>query len=563
MAEHLLQGGEVFEITDHTTASDWERFVASLEEILTEWKLDKQSSNLGSHRELGPGAISSGIWFEKHDSLRFGNVAFDLRYQYLDDSSASNRSKNVADADEKVEFSENTGSNSDDDEEFQDAEAELWTPNQVEDTVDSDQLIPTEVEKEHGEFELPENIPECLVDLNGTANDFASKAHCLVRWYNLRRFLILSPRADTIVSVDKIKLLLSSASLTMANIDCHVPLFVQILNPKNYFFQGVSEHSNIRTTYDMIMYNRKLKQYCHLSELINMFRERAGCNLSDPITATIRLNYCLSMFDLFDKPEDRISRAEHPDDELIKMTTSRDSTNVRKPSQDMRSGARFEDVVEAMKDCVPHHQQIIRFIHLAALWPPISDKVISDTQVHSDLDPAEAPIWKIRCVTKDNCNMKLVHETQALYNLFESAIDYAYDNLDADVAFDCDKEAIKSRFLRLSYDLATQPEVVLSEEPTDSGRKLIALLYYQAAELSAECDALDQLASQLKKKPSLSEIYRSLNRSQRPSVKEFIIRTQVSRPFNSIATPALPQRMFCTISDNDFRLCGAFSELCN
>uniref|UniRef100_A0A8C6LHZ2 Rab3 GTPase-activating protein catalytic subunit n=1 Tax=Nothobranchius furzeri TaxID=105023 RepID=A0A8C6LHZ2_NOTFU len=30
---------EVFEITDFTTASEWERFVSRVEEVLTGWKL--------------------------------------------------------------------------------------------------------------------------------------------------------------------------------------------------------------------------------------------------------------------------------------------------------------------------------------------------------------------------------------------------------------------------------------------------------------------------------------------------------------------------------------------
>lgn len=31
---------EIFDINDFTTASDWERFVVQVEEIITEWKLN-------------------------------------------------------------------------------------------------------------------------------------------------------------------------------------------------------------------------------------------------------------------------------------------------------------------------------------------------------------------------------------------------------------------------------------------------------------------------------------------------------------------------------------------
>lgn len=127
---------------------------------------------------------------------------------------------------------------------------------------------------------------------------------------------------------------------------------------------------------------------------------------------------------------------------------------------------------------------------------------------------------------------------------------------------------MKSKCLRLSYDLATNPEVILSEKPSDSIRKLVALLFYRKAERIADSDCTtlnQQQAGEVKKKTpaSLSEIYRSFMRKHKPSVKEFIIRTQISRPFTPKSTPALPQRMFCTICDEEFRLCGAFSELCN
>ena len=571
MPDQLLQGGGVFEITDHTTASDFERFIANIEEILTEWELHKHSevdSTATSYKELPPGHISSGLWHERHDVVRFGNVAFDLRYQFLNESNLKKTSNQIA-RNNDLE----TGNEQSADEDEQSSTSSVCYEDADDQYKNILTEIPKEKEKEHGEHELPQNAPECLLDLVSTNNDFASKAHCLVRWYNLRRFVILVPRGDTIVSEDRVKLLLSSASVALANIDCHVPIFVQTHNPNNNFFQGISEHSNIRTMYEMVFYKRSLKQYDYLSELISIFREKTGCNLNDPISATARLNYCLDFFDLFVEQKDHFSGNEHSDDDdddLVKMTSTslqakKASQAKQKQNQDMRSDASFEQVKDALQECLPHPYKIMRFLHVAALWPPVSDKVITDSRVHSDLDPSEAPIWTIRCVTSDNCNMKLVHNTQVMYNLLCAATDYAYDKLDASENFvNCDRDSLKASCLELSYKLAVQPEVVLSQTPGDNMRKLVALLFYRAQELRADDeDALRQIAGQLKKRPSLSEVYRDFHRQQRPSVKEFIIRTQVSRPFNPISTPALPQRMFCTICDEEFRLCLACSELCN
>lgn len=380
----------------------------------------------------------------------------------------------------------------------------------------------------------------------------------------------MTPRGDTIISEDRVKLVLSSASIALSNVDSHIPLFLQIRNPRNNFYQGISEHLNIRAMYQMIFFKKAIKQYSYLSDLINMFREKTGCSLDDPISATIRLNYCLDFFELFVEPSQEFAGIEYDDQDDADTTRHIKSAKISNTKkiipQDMRSGATFEQVQEVVEECLPHPYKILKFIHIAALWPPVSDKVITDSQVHSDLDPAEAPVWLIRCVTSDNCNMKIVHETQAIYNLLSAAVDYAYDKLDGDVTFDdCeDRDSMKAKCMRLSYELSTRPEVVLSEKQSDSMRKLVALLFYRAAEITAvEDDSLAQLAGRLKKRPSLSEIYRSFSKQNRPSVKEFIIRSQISRPFNAISTPALPQRMFCTICDEEFRLCGAFTELCN
>lgn len=569
MNDHLIKGRGVFEITDHTTASDWERFIANIEEILTDWKLNKRLDVSNDYCELPPGFISRGLWHEKHDQLRFGNVTFDLRYQYLDDSSL--KAKLEQDKEAKLRASkQDTPEEEEEDRDIITSEGQTG-----EDGREPLFTIPKEDEKEHGEHELPEDMPECLWDLHSTSNDFASKAHCLVRWYNLRKFLIISPRGDTIITEDKCKLVQSSASIALANIDCHIPMFVQIHNPKNHYYQGISEHLNIRTMYEMVFFKQNLKQYSYLSELVGMFREKIGGNLSDPITATIRLNYCLSSFDLFVSPHEQFTGIEHEDDddddgakkELLRMTSAKkDRKRKSGPlAQDMRSGATFEQVNEALEDCVPHPYRILRYLHVAALWPPMSDKVVTDSQVHSDLDPAEAPIWTLRCVSSDNCNIKIVHETQVVYDLLKTAVDFSYDRLDASQAFaDCTREELNAQCLRISYELATQPEVVVSRSNSDSIRKVLALLFHRATELFGDPDALDEIAGQLKKQQpvSLNEIYRNFKR-QKPSVKEFIIRAQISRPFNPIISPALPQRMFCTICPEEFRLCGAFSELCN
>ena len=62
-------------------------------------------------------------------------------------------------------------------------------------------------------------IPTAWMDMLSVENDFPSRAHCLVRWYGLRDFLILAPDADfdAITSESKVNIVLSSIAIALHN----------------------------------------------------------------------------------------------------------------------------------------------------------------------------------------------------------------------------------------------------------------------------------------------------------------------------------------------------------
>ena len=53
-------------------------------------------------------------------------------------------------------------------------------------------------------------------------NDFPSRAHCLSRWYGLRDFVVVSPKANAecIESESRANILLSSVSIALNNAGC-------------------------------------------------------------------------------------------------------------------------------------------------------------------------------------------------------------------------------------------------------------------------------------------------------------------------------------------------------
>jgi hypothetical protein len=42
---------EIFDINDFTTASDWERFIVRIEELINEWKLNSSNSDISNFKE--------------------------------------------------------------------------------------------------------------------------------------------------------------------------------------------------------------------------------------------------------------------------------------------------------------------------------------------------------------------------------------------------------------------------------------------------------------------------------------------------------------------------------
>lgn len=531
----------VFEITDYTTASNWERFIALIEEILTQWglsnKIDRKMRNLV---KLDEGDICNGTWHEKHEILRYGDSAFDVKFFYLEDQ------------DKILQSSNDT--------------------NTCVTAKDTDQSISEGIDTDPNNVADSETLPDCLVDIMSTENDFASKAHCLVRWYSLRHLIVLSPRGDTIISENRVKLILSSASIALTNTSCQIPFFVNIHNPKNNFYQGISEHPSIRSLYQMVFLNRNFQSFTCLSDLISLFRDKVTCSLNTSISISARLTYCVRRFDSFGihmteeqfhSFQEQLSK-EYPDKENDREVEHESTKTFFGPN------STIEEVIAGMKTCPPAPRRALQSFQLGVRWLPRSDKVIIDNQVHTDLEPSEAPIWTLRCLSRQLGHMTVIYQTIELVYIFRQAIDYSYKYLDGDKQFaNTTKEKLYKETFELSFKISKEHEIEISRCPSDDIRRIVAVIIhlskidYSIDESNLKDPMLshDERFSDWKSNTTLNDILYNFKDRHSPSIKEFILRTQVSRPFKS--DTLLPQRMFCTISEDELRLCGAFTESCS
>ncbi|XP_071768528.1 rab3 GTPase-activating protein catalytic subunit [Centroberyx gerrardi] len=311
---------EVFEITDFTTASEWERFVSRVEEVLNDWKLI--GSSVG---KLSPekGEYTSGSWEEKSQDINFADFKFSITHHYL-----------------KQESDEGDG-------------------------------------KEEPEEDA---FPMAMQDLLCMNNDFPPRAHCLVRWYGMREFLVISPGAncEAIISESKCNLLLSSISISLANGGCQVPMFVQIQQKWRRMYAGECQGPGVRTDFEMVHLRKVPSQYNHLSGLLDIFKSKIGCSLTPlpPINIAIRFTYVLQDWQQYSWPQ-------------------------QPPDFDALLGGEVGGV-EFGKLPFGACEDPISELHLATTWPHLTEGIVVDNDVYSDLDPLQAPHWSVRVRKAEN-----------------------------------------------------------------------------------------------------------------------------------------------------------------
>ncbi|XP_065570395.1 rab3 GTPase-activating protein catalytic subunit-like isoform X2 [Artemia franciscana] len=294
---------EVFEITDFTDVTDWEKFISNIEEVLLSWGLHALS--------LDEENINTKTWKKKSSTVCFAGYPFTIVYDWL------------AGVPSSTELS----------------------------------LRPWE-------------------DLMKKEDDFSSLGlHPIFRHYGLTEFVTIFPEGgQSVLNESRIKLLMSSIRIALQNTKCHVPVFIRVYQKWQDCYAGVYLNNHMRTDFDVIHLKQIPSSCSYLSGFVDMFKAKIESPISEPVNVSIRFTYSLTDGMPWKWPEEELNV-----DNLI-------------------SHFKIEDVMSFPFGAVIDP---VEKVTLFCLWLHLTEDSVVESEIYSDLNPLQAPVWKVQVSYKE------------------------------------------------------------------------------------------------------------------------------------------------------------------
>jgi Rab3 GTPase-activating protein catalytic subunit len=235
--------------------------------------------------------------------------------------------------------------------------------------------------------------PEALREVMDSSRDFPPRAHHLARWYGLSQFVVICPTegAESLHSQAQANLMLSSVSIAVTNTGCTTPVFVQLHQPWRLVYVGMCGSDRVRVDFTVTHLRHAPAHFNHLSGLLNIFKSKIGSVATmkmEPVQVAVRFLYVLRHWSLDDWPVEPLADVDQGfDGEYLGK---------------LRVGA-FTDPVKEL--------------HLSAIWPRLTEELVTDTGTFSDLNPNHASVWTVSLHLTENATCILAETLLNFYQL--------------------------------------------------------------------------------------------------------------------------------------------------
>ncbi|CAK1544184.1 unnamed protein product [Leptosia nina] len=224
---------------DFTTASEWEVFIARLEEVMLDWKLTKTKLPKLTQE-------NTKKWSTRTEEISLLGLDFRLTYHVLGN---------------------------------------------VKDNVDAENNTEQDLLKEL-QNGIWDSTTKFMDDSDGSEFPVSN-------WFGLKRYIMLCPRSP-LVDGGIIKLVMSSVNIAFANIDCGVPFFVKIREHLQHAYLGFYEDSDFKTSFDTIHLERISNQCSHISGLVGIFKSKISSPIPlDAVVISVKFSYELKYSETF------------------------------------------------------------------------------------------------------------------------------------------------------------------------------------------------------------------------------------------------------------------------
>ncbi|XP_004347355.2 hypothetical protein CAOG_04608 [Capsaspora owczarzaki ATCC 30864] len=344
----------VFEISDFTTASHWERFTSSLEQLFRKWGVDQQQcptlATLPTALAGLPGSSERycSQVLNLSETLVRVTLFFDARLQ---DTTATAHIRGMT-----TSVAANLRNN----------------------------LVHT----------------HATAQMMQTSGDFVFDTHDLGNWFGLNQYIAVTSANGGSISPSDAKLIFSSLNLAAVQSRCVIPLFVQVYEPWRKMYLGSSCDAEAHTKFDTLTLQSGPVHYRHLTGLVDLFNSKLA--LPPALAATVlttvavRFTYVLSWW-FSTGSVGGVSPSSSTDTSALGPATySQDAAAAAAAAAVEPVPATTGDRTWLEWGCTVDP---VSSLQVAAGWPACPADHLVDNSVHSDLNWSVAPELRARIVS--------------------------------------------------------------------------------------------------------------------------------------------------------------------